>query len=244
VIILPSVIGAGASSKARLSGGGGDYTADGVSYSNVRLLLHGEGLSGGSTFTDNSSYANTITRGGTPTTSSTQFKYGSTSIAFNGSTDYLILPNNAVLSPGSGNWIFESWVYMTAAGRYSWLNLHPTSPSFSNSTLQLYLDNSNGFYLDDSNTGGASGTAGFSLNDWHYIVISRSGTSSVQGWIDGVRRLNTTSAANYGTTLAQARIGIDKDGSSFFPGYLDEVRLTTGQSKDGSAVPNGTFPNS
>ncbi|XGV99648.1 MAG: LamG domain-containing protein [Leptolyngbya sp. BL-A-14] len=224
--------------------GGGGYTADGVSYSNVRLLLHSEGSNGGSTFTDNSSYVHNIAPGGTPVTSTAQFKYGSSSIAFNGSTDYLILPNSAALSPGSGNWIYEAWIYMTAAGRYSWLNLQPTSPSFGNSILQLYLDSTYGFYLDDSYTGGASGTGGFSLNEWHYVCVSRSGTSTMQGWIDGTRRLNTSTASNYATVLSQARIGVDASGSAFFPGFMDEIRLTTGQSKDGSAVPDAAFPNS
>ena len=77
---------------------------------NVSLLLNGNGDNGSTTFTDSSSYGHTVTPVGDAPLSTTHSKFGGASMYFDGSGDYLSIPDSDQFEIGSGEFPFEAWV--------------------------------------------------------------------------------------------------------------------------------------
>ena len=88
-------------------------------FQNVSLLMHMDGTNGGTTFTDNSNYALSVTPTNA-TTSTTQVKFGTASAYFNGSA-YLTMPTTSQFAFGTGDFTIEFWGYRlgnTGEGTY------------------------------------------------------------------------------------------------------------------------------
>lgn len=66
-------------------------------FSSVVLLLHCDGSNGGTTFTDHSSAARTLTASGNTNTSTAQYKFGTASGRWDGSGDHLSCPHHTDL---------------------------------------------------------------------------------------------------------------------------------------------------
>jgi hypothetical protein len=90
--------------------------SDDPNYSNVSLLLNGNGTNGSTTFTDSSSYGHTVTPAGNAQISTTQSKFGGASMYFDGSGDYLEIPPSIEFDLGFGAFTVEAWIYLTANG--------------------------------------------------------------------------------------------------------------------------------
>src|ERR1035437_572304 len=74
-----------------------------TSFSNVTLLLHGDGTNGSTAFTDSSSLGQTVTGNGSAQISTAQSKWSGASIYFNGSS-YLSVTGNPGLTFDSGDY--------------------------------------------------------------------------------------------------------------------------------------------
>lgn len=81
-----------------------------ATYSNVKLNCHMSGSNGGTTFTDTSTGAKTITVNGNAQTSTAQAQIGSSSGLFDGTDDYLTVPDSADWDFGTGDFSIEMWV--------------------------------------------------------------------------------------------------------------------------------------
>ena len=84
-----------------------------ASYSSVSLLLHGNGINGSTTITDNSPSPKTVTAVGNAQISTAQSKFGGGSIAFDGTGDYLTTPNNSDYQFGTSDFTVECWINTT-----------------------------------------------------------------------------------------------------------------------------------
>ena len=82
-------------------------------WSNGVLLLRGDGADGGTTFTDSSSSAKTVTVNGNTNTSATNFKTGNAAMTFDGLGDYLTLADSSDWDFGSGDFTIEFWYRTT-----------------------------------------------------------------------------------------------------------------------------------
>lgn len=102
-------------------GGGGGSGGSWPDFSTVSALLHFDGVSGGTTFTDETGKAWTLNAG--PTINTTNQKYGSGCVHFNTSNStaaYLKTPHHADFNFGSGDFTIQFWVdYITAATGYN-----------------------------------------------------------------------------------------------------------------------------
>ena len=72
--------------------------------------MHMDGSDGGTTFTDSSGSAHTITPSGNTHTDTTIKKIGTASAQFDGNGDYLTLADSADWDIGT-NWTAEFWAY-------------------------------------------------------------------------------------------------------------------------------------
>jgi hypothetical protein len=155
-------------------------------------------------------------------------KYGTGSIAFDGSGDWL----NAISSPnygyGSGDFTIEFWAYPTSSsGVQVFLDQRTGS---STSAVPTIYTSSGTIYYYVSGSNRITGSS-LSLNQWSHIAICRSGTLTklfINGTQSGSTYTDTTTYLN-----APVRIGDGNDGAGPYPysGYIDDLRITKGYAR-------------
>jgi hypothetical protein len=206
-------------------------------------------------FRDNSTNNSAITVSGTPQV--TGYWYPSTFTApaaspgagyFNGTTDYLTIPNNSAFELGAGNFSYEAFVYATvsAYGFGQGLVSYGISGSTGTSTCDMQI-NSTG-YLQLAYATGASATltdtALLPLYQWSHCVVCRSGTT-LSLYVNGIRKATATTAATVGTG------GTMTIGGQWYAaaanrelqnGYLSSVRILKGASAYDATLTTLTVP--
>ena len=219
--------------------------------SNTVFLLHMDDTG----LTDSSSNSITTTLNGGMARSSTHSKFGSYSAYFDGSDDYISLPDldandDSVTTPTTGNFTIEGWFKQTAlhgADRYFSFGNNGTpssggAPGFTGG----YSGNTdwNNYHSAGTNNTFSGGFPANSSN-WHHIVAMRSG-STIYMFYDGVRKGTHSSSANMQHSDGTAFIGVRSETSTeFFEGYIDEFRYsniarysTSGSDGDTIFTPN------
>jgi hypothetical protein len=181
-------------------------------------------------------------------------KFGTGSMKFNGSSDYLylpMLPNHRVLNI-LGDFTVEFWFYVTSIPDCCFFQLAGDSGSVSALRLNLYTTGA--LTLLSSTTGAAwninvSTSAGaVVINTWYHVAIVRnSGTFTV--YQNGASVITSTAIAAstslYAGTLNYIAC-INNGGATYFiPGYIDEFRITRGVARYTapftSTVPTAAF---
>jgi hypothetical protein len=173
-------------------------------------------------------------------------KYGTGSMEFDGTGDYLLLPisENLILN---SDFTIEGWLYLTSGTTYytllatsAWaannggLLLLQSHPSYSGK-LSLWLAN---------NASGASpllvSASSLSATTWTHFAICRSG-SSFKIYLNGVEDASTTSSA--AISLAINQIGA-LSGSNTYNGFIDDLRITKGVARYTAnfTAPTKAFP--
>jgi hypothetical protein len=229
-------------------------------FSSVTLLLHCDGADGGTTFTDSSAYAQAATRIGSAQTSTAQSKFGGASLLLNGTTDYLRFPSSDNFY-FSGDFTVEAWIRLSAypssyEGDYGAIIISRDDGSSLPSSLGwnfgVFGSSAQLLSLGLTSTSGTrtlmSGTANFALNTWYHVAAVRSG-NTVYLYKDGVL-LNsggtsyTSALANNTATLKVGALDYDVTYKYWFPGNIDEVRITTAARYTSAFTPpTAAFPN-
>ena len=214
-------------------------TAPLTAVTNTALLL---GMSNGAIY-DNTMLNNLETAGDAQISTSV-FKYGTGSLKFDGTGDYLTTPNKALFSFGTGDFTIEMWVYPQSFAVYNTL-IEARSVGTA-SSYGLFIDITTGkiYWYDAS--GVQLSSSGLTLNTWAHVAVSR--TSGVlKLFIAGVQ---VYSAAN---TNAQNPTGafvvgrnIELFSPIYFNGYIDDLRVTKGIARYTTTFtpPTAAFPNS
>ena len=171
---------------------------------------------------------------GSAAISTTQSKFGGTSMYFDGSTGYVRAPHNAMLdlSTGAPNFTVECWFYTfnnTAQASIvskDW-NQGTTNPSygiFLNPAQQL-------LYMIADGTSGSTYNyytyTGIAINTWYHVALVRNGSnmlSFLNGNLVNTQTISITTK-DVGTTF---NIGTNNNTGNYFNGYIDEVRITKG----------------
>jgi len=222
-------------------------------FGNVSLLLHGDGTNGSTTIVDSSSSPKAVTAVGDAQISTAQSKFGGSSIAFDGTGDYLSIPDGADFEFGSGNFTAEAWVYPTASppqpiimGQWdatgggtglSWVLL--LSSNSSRNLRFLLSTNGSGVVTDSISS------SPLTLNAWNHVALVRNG-DVFTAYLDGVSAVTYTISA--GASLFNATNVITVGASSIntqpFNGYIDDLRITKGVARYTSnfTPPTAPFP--
>jgi hypothetical protein len=235
-----------------LSGGAvmmekGGATAGDPYFSNVSLLLNGEG------FTDLSTNAITVYPEGNASIVSGQGPFGGAAIALNEYSDYLSIWG---IEFGSSSFAWEFWIKTTDS---EYTSIYQRVPgAFSAGMWDLLLENSSSspgvisLYLGDYSTSIPLMQTAAAVNPWdntwHFISVSRSGSS----WsiaIDGVIRASATFSGSiaslsdepFDASYGQASVGGGHTGN--FGGLLGPFRITKGIART-ITVPTEPFPTS
>ena len=195
-------------------------------FTSVSLLLNGDGAQGSTSFIDTKGAS--ITGVGAAQISTARVKFGTGSIALNGTNAYLRAPTSAAsLSFGTADFTVESWVYLNAAPS-SYAGIVETRSLDSESSWLLGVRNTGGPRLDFLH-GGATLTSRMSvpLSTWTHVAVTRS-AGTFRLFINGVLDANTAvyaGAINSTTTAPLIGYGVS---SYYLNGNLDDLRVTKG----------------
>jgi hypothetical protein len=184
-------------------------------WSSVSLLLTGDDLA------DHSSNPKTVTPYGNTVVSTSTKKYGAGSMYFDGSGDYLDIPNSAAFALNGGDFTFETWLNTTNGA------LCPILACWHNGGgWTFYLRNNKMYFYDPSLAGEQASTTVLSNNTWYHLAWVLSG-STLRYFINGTLT-DTFSGVTVSATSNNPQVGQGNTGSEFFSGYLDDLRLTKG----------------
>lgn len=146
-------------------------------YSNVKLNIHGAGTNGGTSFPDSSTAARTLTAFGNVQTSTAQARIGSSSILFDGTDDYLTIPQSADFAFGTGDYSIEMQRYLTVTSRR--IAISGYQDSTNGWTYQENLSVAGALALNETGDGtdaSTHNTAVTTINTWAHVAWARWGT--------------------------------------------------------------------
>ena len=154
--------------------------------------------------------------------STTQSKFGGSSMYFDGTGDYLsYTAGSPAFNLSTGDWTIEAWVYRNVSGvAHQIISLFNSAGS--NSGLSIKINSSNLVQADNGVTGTtAAGTV--SANTWVHVAVVRS-SGNTQIYVNGTA---AGSAITQAPNTAQFfRIGITVNDLDPFNGYIDDLRIT------------------
>ena len=217
------------SALASQTGGGGGSSPPTTDeyFGDVGVLLYGDGTNGSAAIVDSSSNGHTVNVNGTAQISTTESKFGGSSMYFSGSGNYLTIPSDSSFDFGTGDFTIEFWMNPTYPNS-SWQAIISRNYSSTYGWRLYKIMNSNNFAFYQSggshiNTSGVTMTAG----TWYHIAVVRSGTT-ITIYVDGVAKGSGASTTNLSPTTA-LEIGQGVVTSAYpYYGYLDDLRITKG----------------
>ena len=177
---------------------------------------------------------------------STTEKFGTGSIYFDGSGDYVTaLANSAsgVADPfgfNTGDFTIEGWLYTTtvASGRKTICASRATATDTTTGRFSIYANTANLEFFSASANVVFGGT--ISTNTWTHFAVTRS-SGNVRLFLSGTQVGSTTSyTASLPSNLALT-VGDNAAGTESWNGYLDELRITKGYAR---YIANFTIPSS
>lgn len=194
-------------------------------------LLHFDGSNGSTTMTDVG--GNTWTVNGNAALSTSQFKFGSASLAMDGSGDSITCSQLAFNDGYALPWTAELWFRATSfvssatifgSNGITAVGLRHTGTT--GGTLQLSLSSNNSTYNIASNQAGSKNS--WSTGTWYHVALVFDG-SAYKVYIDGVLDITVSSS-----TAVSAGFGIGLNATTgqstagLFNGFYDEWRFTYG----------------
>lgn len=199
----------------------------------VKLLIHSDTTDTSTTFTDSSRLGtHTITANGDAQHKTAEKQFGATSMYFDGTGDYLSIPDHVDFDFQAADFTIDYWAKRTqlsnAQFHWGWGGsdgAEDLAVRFnSDDTLLAYWRNSSGTLT--------TFTPGFSINDsdWHHYAYVRNGTT-VKFAKDGTFGATTItvgsdSVYDFNSPFSIGRFG-DYSGLTF-EGYIDEFRISKG----------------
>ena len=158
-------------------------------------------------------------------------KYGTGSMAFDGSGDGLSTPANINLAMGTGDFTIEMWVYGANNGSIvggAYPRIFQLGAAQTVNTIECY--NAAGtMYVEMFGTS-VTFTASTLLNStWNHFAVTRA-SNSVRAFVNGTQVGSTTTMTNNLTspTTNASFIGASTASAGNFNGYIDDVRITKG----------------
>ena len=191
-------------------------------------------IDGENSFNDKSGNNHTVTVHGNPVISTTEKKFGNSSIYFNGDGDFLSTPVSDDLNFGSGDFTIDFWVNLDSLSEGQALLANNNTNGFGafifyvgGGLLQLYMGSS-GTNFDIK--AGDYPLWSPSINTWHHIALVRSGNTFIM-FQDGTSVGSFTSSAPLAS--GESTLNIANRPYNSLNNYtmcnMDNVRLVKGE---------------
>jgi hypothetical protein len=189
--------------------------------------------------------------------STTQSKWGGSSIFMDGTDDFLLVKPTPLLEFGSGNFTIEFWWYPTSTSRQGlYHGSYGTDWSIGidyngngNNKIGIWASsNGSSWNLINADPGGNGiGTTTVPQNAWNHIAYVRNGTTWML-FVNGNRDLNLTgiSGSIVNRATSQKAVGCWWSTSSMgeLTGYINDFRITNGYARYTAnfTPPTSAFP--
>jgi hypothetical protein len=153
--------------------------------------------------------------------STTQSKWGGSSISFDGTGDWLLIPDQPPQRIGTGNFTVEMWVYRNSSGTYG------LAGKGTGTTGWLVSLNSSNQVVFTYGSSTITSTGTVSATTWTHIAVVREGTSTNQTkiYINGTNDGTGTVSTDF-NQINSMYIGADRTGGSAANAYVQDVRIT------------------
>ena len=166
-------------------------------------------------------------------------KYGTGSLAFDGTLDSVTAIDNPNINFGTGDFTLECWAYFNVVNAEMCLinKGWQSTPSFA--SYLIYMTSAGSLRFNASSAGASWDVASekvigtMTAATWTHIAVTRSGTT-FRAFVNGtiVSAFTFTSATTLLNSATQALyIGGRSNGTSSMNGYLDDVRITKGYAR-------------
>lgn len=180
---------------------------------------------GSTAITDSSSSGHTITLNGNAKHDTAQSKFGTGSVNFDGTGDYLTIPDSTDWTFGSGDFTWDFWVRFNVVPTADTPFLTQWNKAFramyNGTTLQMQVE-------IGSETTVTTASWSASTATWYHLAFVRSGSSWYQ-FVDGTQSGSTGSLSGSITDLGSAlHIGWQTSTSGALNGWIDELRISKG----------------
>jgi len=148
---------------------------------------------------------------------------------FNGTTDYLTVPNNANLKFGSSNFTIEFWVYVnTVTGNHDIVGTAGAA-AVSNDSFLIYQNAGTlRYYLSSTGTSwdiaSAVSIGTVTVSQWYHVALVRNG-STFTPYLNGVAGTPTTSASALFAYTGTLNTGFL---TAYYSGYISNLRIVNG----------------
>jgi hypothetical protein len=175
-------------------------------------------------------------------------------VSFNGTNQYLTVPDNNTLNMGTSDFTLEGWIYLTSVptGSYYPNNTTPYEGAFilnkdglnavtwpqyamfvdvNMKVCASFIAVPNG--LAGGPTALVTGSTTISLNTWYHVAFTRVGVNGTL-WLNGVSNGTTSSIPSNLTNGARVLYVAYEDRSplfqtkNLFPGYISNLRIVKG----------------
>jgi hypothetical protein len=171
--------------------------------------------------------------------STTQYKWGTTSMKFDGTGDWLYFPSQSTNAFGNANFTLECWIYIASP------NDSPIYESRTGNTTDGFtLTALNSTTIRIFTTSALiTGTIANYSSTWTYVAVARSGSTTTL-YVNGVSVGTTTSLGNLTNTdyvVGGGRYAGSSTITASFNGYIQDFRITKGIART-ITTPTGAFP--
>jgi hypothetical protein len=181
---------------------------------------------------------NVITTVGDAQASTTQKQWGTTSMKYDGTGDWLTVLDSPQLQIGTGDFTIDGWVYLSTNGIvYGLVSKGTATTGWSVNVTTL---NKLQFSYTTSNL---TGTTSLATGTWYYFAVVRSGSATGNLKLYLNASLEATSGGAVTDNFNQTStlyVGADRIGSSALNGYLQDVRVT--KAARTITLPTQSFP--
>jgi Concanavalin A-like lectin/glucanases superfamily len=178
--------------------------------------------------------------------STAQSKFGGSSIYFNGSTDYILIPDNPGLNMGSSDFTIEFWIYLPTSNPGSNAIFGKRSSDSVYGGTHIYFSGSLTPYgiatVNGSSWGINSASSVACTTGWNHLAWTRNG-NTWRLFVNGTQGVSATLSGTIPVNTAAFVIGASgADGSSIFSQcYIDDFRVTKGYARYTSNFTPATY---
>jgi len=152
---------------------------------------------------------------------------------FDGSGDYLTVPDNAAFDLGTSDFTIEGWVYVTATSGSLQTFLAKGTGADNQASYDIALDGSTWKYYLSGNgstwsiASGVSMGASAGINTWQHLALVRNGNTFTP-YVNGVAGTTTSSSAALFDGNKVLSLGADDTGAARLTGYISGARVVKG----------------
>jgi hypothetical protein len=172
---------------------------------------------------------------GNASISTTQSKFGGSSIYFDGSGDYLYVApsNNLPFLFGSGDFTVEAWIYPSGVSGFQyicsvWGASGQSDTTFSSWQLRTNSANLEAVLQSGSTTTVITGSGSpLVANTWRHVALIRY-SNTVILFVNGNQVVSQAYSSTLNSPASAFVVGLQLSSSNPYTGYIDDLRVTKG----------------